>query len=96
MPGNSLGRGLLLLLLWRLASGDVRRHLVESVMVFVVIAAAAATLTVSLALSGVTDNPYQQTRTATAGPDVIADVVAGGARACRGQASGSAGAARRR
>jgi ABC-type lipoprotein release transport system permease subunit len=86
MPGNSPGRGRLLLL-WRLAAGDVRRHPVESVMAFVVVAAAAAMLTVSLALSGVTDNPYRQTRMATAGPDVIAAVaVAGG-----GQASGSAG-----
>lgn len=90
MPGNSLGRGRLLLL-WRLASGDVRRHLVESVMVFVVIAAAAATLTVSIALSGVTDHPYQQTRMATAGPDVIADVAAGGPAPAGGQAAGSAG-----
>jgi putative ABC transport system permease protein len=90
MPGNSLGRGRLLLL-WRLAAGDVRRHPVESVMVFVVVAAAAAMLTVSLALSGVTDNPYRQTRMATAGPDVIADVVSGGPAADSGQASGSAG-----
>lgn len=90
MPGNSLGRGRLLLL-WRLAAGDVRRHPVESVMVFVVVAAAAAMLTVSLALSGVTDNPYRQTRMATAGPDVIADVVSGGPAADSGQASGAAG-----
>ncbi len=41
-------------------------------MVFLVIAAAATTLTVALALSGVTDKPYQQTRQATAGPDVVA------------------------
>jgi putative ABC transport system permease protein len=41
-------------------------------MVFLVIAAAATTLTVALALSGVTSQPYQQTRLATAGPDVVA------------------------
>jgi ABC-type lipoprotein release transport system permease subunit len=41
-------------------------------MVLLVIAAAATTLTVALALSGVTNQPYQQTRLATAGPDVIA------------------------
>jgi putative ABC transport system permease protein len=90
MPGNSLGWGRLLLV-WRLAAGDVRRHPVESVMVFVVIAAAAAMLTVSLALSGVTNNPYQQTRMAAAGPDVIADVGGGGPAPVGGQASGSAG-----
>ena len=41
-------------------------------MVFLVIAAAATTLTVAFALSGVTNKPYQQTRLATAGPDVVA------------------------
>jgi putative ABC transport system permease protein len=41
-------------------------------MVLLVIAAAATTLTVALALSGATNQPYQQTRLATAGPDVIA------------------------
>jgi putative ABC transport system permease protein len=46
-------------------------------MVLLVIAAAATTLTVALALSGVTSRPYQQTRLATAGPDVVA-VVGGG------------------
>ena len=41
-------------------------------MVLLVIAAAATTLTVAFALSGVTNKPYQQTRLATAGPDVVA------------------------
>ena len=41
-------------------------------MVFLVIAAAATTLTVAFALSGVTNQPYQQTRLATASPDVVA------------------------
>ena len=41
-------------------------------MVLLVIAAAATTLTVAFALSGVTNQPYQQTRLATAGPDVVA------------------------
>ena len=44
-------------------------------MVFLVIAAAATTLTVALALNGVTNEPYQRTRQATAGPDVIATSV---------------------
>lgn len=56
----------------RLAARDLRRHPVEALMVLLVIAAAAATLTVALALSGVTSQPYQQTRLATAGPDVVA------------------------
>ena len=60
------------MLLWRLAARDLRRHLIEAVMVFLVIAATATTLTVALALSGVTNKPYQQTRQATSGPDVVA------------------------
>jgi len=59
-------------LVWRLAARDLRRRPVEALMVFLVIAAAATTLTVALALSGVTNQPYQQARLATAGPDVIA------------------------
>lgn len=59
-------------LVWRLAVRDLRRRPVEAIMVFLVIAATATTLTVALALGGVTDQPYQQTRLATAGPDVVA------------------------
>jgi putative ABC transport system permease protein len=59
-------------LISRLAARDLRRRPVEALMVFLVIAAAATTLTVAFALSGVTNQPYQQTRLATAGPDVIA------------------------
>jgi putative ABC transport system permease protein len=60
----------------RLAARDLRRRPVEALMVLLVIAAAATTLTVALALFGVTNQPYQQTRLATAGPDVVA--MAGG------------------
>ena len=56
----------------RLAARDLRRRPVEALMVLLVIAAAATTLTVAFALSGVTNQPYQQTRLATAGPDVVA------------------------
>ena len=59
-------------LISRLAARDLRRRPVEALMVFLVIAAAATTLTVAFALSGVTSKPYQQARLATAGPDVIA------------------------
>ena len=62
----------------RLAARDLRRRPVEALMVLLVIAAAATTLTVALALSGVTNQPYQQTRLATAGPDVIAVEGGGG------------------
>jgi putative ABC transport system permease protein len=59
-------------LISRLAARDLRRRPAEALMVFLVIAAAATILTVAFALSGVTNKPYQQTRLATAGPDVIA------------------------
>jgi putative ABC transport system permease protein len=47
-----------LLLVGRLATRDLRRHPVEALMVFLVIGVAATTLTVALALSGVTNQPY--------------------------------------
>ena len=56
----------------RLAIRDLRRRPVEAVLVFLVVAAAATTLTIALALSGVTSKPYEQTRQATAGPDIVA------------------------
>jgi ABC-type lipoprotein release transport system permease subunit len=59
-------------LISRLAARDLRRRPAEALMVFLVIAAAATILTVAFALSGVTNKPYQQTRLATVGPDVIA------------------------
>jgi putative ABC transport system permease protein len=59
-------------LISRLAARDLRRRPVEALMVFLVIAAATTTLAVAFALSGVTNKPYQQTRLATAGPDVVA------------------------
>jgi hypothetical protein len=62
----------------RLAARDLRCRPVEALMVLLVIATAAATLTVAFAVSGVTNKPYQQTRLATAGPDVIAVEGGGG------------------
>jgi putative ABC transport system permease protein len=67
-----------IVLVGRLAARDLRRRPVEALMVLLVIAAAATTLTVAFALSGVTNQPYQQTRLATAGPDVIAIEGGGG------------------
>lgn len=61
-----------IVLICRLAARDLRRRPAEALMVFLVIAAAATTLTVALALDGVTNKPYQRTRLATAGPDVVA------------------------
>ena len=63
-----------LLLLCRLAARDLRRHPAEAALLLLAIMAAAATLTLGLVLRGVTDKPYQTTREATAGPDVVASV----------------------
>ena len=61
------------LLVFRLAARDVRHHAAQAVLLVVAIAAATATLTMGLALSGVTaQSPYLTTRAATKGPDVVA------------------------
>lgn len=59
-----------LLLIWRLVRADIKRRWVQSLMLVVMIAATTATLTLSLALQGVTDSPFARTRAATNGPDV--------------------------
>jgi putative ABC transport system permease protein len=59
-----------LLLIWRLVRGDIKRRWVQSLMLVVMIAATTATLTLSLALQGVTNSPFAHTRAATKGPDV--------------------------
>jgi hypothetical protein len=58
----------------RLATKDLRRHLSDGVLLFVVIAAASATLTLGLVLHGETNNPFTTTRAATTGPDAIANL----------------------
>jgi ABC-type lipoprotein release transport system permease subunit len=60
------------LLVFRLAARDVRRHLAQATLLVVAIAVAAATLTMGLAMNGVTSQrPYATTRAATKGPDVV-------------------------
>jgi putative ABC transport system permease protein len=66
-----------LLLVCRLAARDLQRRRGEAVMLLVVIMAATTALTLGLVLRGVTAQPYQQTREATAGPDVIATAFPG-------------------
>jgi hypothetical protein len=56
----------------RLVAADVRRHPVEAALLLLAITSATATLALGLALHGVTIDPYQRTRAATAGPDVVA------------------------
>jgi ABC-type lipoprotein release transport system permease subunit len=63
-----------ILLVGRLAGRDLRRRPVEAALLLVAITAATATLTLGLILHGMTNDPYQRTREATAGPDVVASV----------------------
>ena len=63
-----------LLLLWRMAARDIVHHRTESLLILSLLATSATALTVAFALSNVADRPYEQTKVATAGPDVIANV----------------------
>jgi putative ABC transport system permease protein len=56
----------------RLAARDLRRRPGQAVMLLAVMTAATTVLTLGLVLRGVTAQPYQATRMATAGPDVLA------------------------
>jgi hypothetical protein len=56
----------------RLAVRDLRRRGTEAVLLFLAITAATTTIAVGLSLHGVTKDPYDATRAATRGPDVVA------------------------
>jgi putative ABC transport system permease protein len=60
------------LLIVRLAGRDLRHRPAQAVLLLLAITAATATLTLGLALHGVTSQPYQRTKAATNGPDVVA------------------------
>jgi putative ABC transport system permease protein len=70
-----------LVLVGRLVARDLRRRPAQALLLLLVLTAAMGTLTLGLVLHGVTDKPYDQTRTATAGPDVVASSVGYGAAA---------------
>jgi putative ABC transport system permease protein len=76
------------LLLWRLAASDLRHHVAQAVLLLVAIAAATTVLTMALALNGVTSNPYQQTKAATKGPDVVAYMTSPSQATALGRARG--------
>jgi len=63
------------LLVGRLAARDLLRRPAEAALLLLAIMAATTTLTLGLVLQGVTNKPYQSTREATAGPDVVAGVI---------------------
>ncbi|GGS66747.1 FtsX-like permease family protein [Nonomuraea spiralis] len=56
----------------RLVLADVRRHRVQAAMLLLAVAVATATMALGLSLRGASDALYEQTRAATAGPDVVA------------------------
>jgi putative ABC transport system permease protein len=62
------------LLVARLAARDIRRHKSQAILLLLAITAATTTLVLGLALNGVTNQPYQQTRAVTNGPDVVAQI----------------------
>ncbi|GAA2735545.1 FtsX-like permease family protein [Actinocorallia aurantiaca] len=61
-----------ILLIGRLAVRDLRRRPVEAALLLLAIMAATTTLTLGLVLRDAADDPYQSTREATSGPDVVA------------------------
>ncbi|RIQ29556.1 FtsX-like permease family protein [Jiangella rhizosphaerae] len=64
-----------LLLIARLAGRDLRRRPAEAALLLLAITAATTTLTLGLVMHGVAGDPYQRTREASAGPDVVASVM---------------------
>src|SRR5579859_1926103 len=69
-----MGRVVLVL---RVVVRDLRRRRIETALLLLAFWAATTTLTLGLVLHGETSQPYQQTRSATAGPDVVASVYPG-------------------
>ena len=61
-------------LVGRLVGRDLRRRPGPALLLVLAITAATATLTLGLVLHGVTNQPYLQTRDATKGPDVVAQI----------------------
>lgn len=69
-----------LLLISRLALRDLRHRPAQAVLLLLAITAATSTLTLGLALNGVTSTPYLRTQAATNGADVTASVLPSGTR----------------
>jgi putative ABC transport system permease protein len=63
-----------LVLIARLAVRDLLHRRAQAVLLLLAITAATATLTLGLALNGVTSSPYLHTKAATNGPDITAFV----------------------
>jgi hypothetical protein len=61
-------------LIARLISRDLHHRPAEAILLLLAITAAATTLTLGLVLHGVTSGPYERTRAATVGPDLVASL----------------------
>ncbi|GAA3672058.1 hypothetical protein GCM10022224_040300 [Nonomuraea antimicrobica] len=61
-----------IVLVVRLVLADVRRHRAQAAMLLLAVTVATATMALGLSLSGASDALYEQTRAATAGPDLVA------------------------
>lgn len=75
-------------LICRLAARDLRRRRTEALLLLLAFTAACATLALGLVLNGVTNQPYLQTRNATAGPDVVLQLNPNGSAAVTSQGLG--------
>ena len=63
-----------ILLVGRLAVRDLRRRRIEAALLLLAITTATTTLTLGLVLRDAAGDPYQSTREATRGPDVVASI----------------------
>ncbi len=63
-----------ILLVGRLAVRDLRRRRMEAALLLLAVMAATTTLTLGLVLRDAASDPYQSTREATNGPDIVASV----------------------
>ncbi|MEV4575684.1 hypothetical protein AB0K16_20795 [Nonomuraea jabiensis] len=64
-----MGRAVLIV---RLVLADIRLHRAQSTMLVLAVTPATATMALGLSLSGARRGLYEQTRAATAGPDLVA------------------------
>ena len=55
----------------------MRRHAIQTALLLLAVVVSSATLTLGLVLHGTTTEPFAATRSATAGPDVVANVLPG-------------------
>ncbi|ETK37971.1 FtsX-like permease family protein [Microbispora sp. ATCC PTA-5024] len=58
-------------LVFRLVLADVRRHRAQAAMLLLAVTTATATVALGLSLGGASEALYEQTRAATAGPDIV-------------------------